>query len=368
MDRVLIAACLLLAACPSAAPEPEPTPAPIPEATPEPTPEPTPAKKELATAELPGDVCLAAGLDRLPDGRTVVVDAARSNAVALFATADLESAPTWVDLSFKSMEGPLPETIEDLAAVASRGGEFLVVGSFAHDTGDGCPLPQHRAKLLRGTATDDGIEWQGRVRVTPCLWNGTGEHCRRPSGLTASVEACKAELFTSKITTSGDSVCGVLVQAEADIAAGTCGPGMAVSAATIVAGRGGKKVWLALRSPLSVAGETILLRLEQPLEQLSRFAFDRASYLELPAGHEVRGMSTEGDAVLVATDGPGGGKVFEVQARDLKDGESAPLTEVAELPAGVQGLGAGLSGAVALFGGTASGDACATKPRSGVVE
>jgi hypothetical protein len=361
---------LLAVACwtPSVAPPPA---APVVEATPEPTPapppEPTPTPT-LATDAVAGDVCAVTGVDRLTDGRMVVTDAGVSDAVTVYSAQGLVQGTTArVPLSFKSMEGPLPETIEDLAAVAARGDDLAIVGSFAHADGEGCPLPEHRAKILVGALQDGVLQWQNRLRVTPCAWNGTGDGCRgRPGGMTGSIEECKAALFTSKITRQGDTVCEVLVSAERAIAAGTCGPGMRVAAATIVPTRDGNKLWIALAAPLSVAGETILLRLEQPLSELSALSFDRASFLALPEGASITGLATDGDEVVGVADSGSGGILFRFGVRELDDGNAiTPQVQGPELGPGPQAVAPGLQGPMVLFGGAAGPGRCETAPRVG---
>ena len=367
VSRCILALTFLLSACgtPSEAPPPPPPPEPTPEATPEPTPEPV-----LAFENAAGDLCRGTGFDRLTDGRMVVADAGVADSVTVYsAEGVVKGTPTASKLGFLSNEGPLPETIQDLAAVATRGDKVVLIGSFAHDDGEGCPIPEHRAKILVGEANPDELEWKNRLRMKPCAWNGTGPHC--PDGVLPvldSVDSCKEALFTSKITTAGDSVCETLVKAEADIKAGTCGPGFAVAAATIVAGRAGNKLWVALRSPLSVAGETILLRLEQPIEELSTLSFDRASYISLPKEYEIRGLATEGNTILGVADGPEGAIQFSFSARDLRDGEAvtAKRTDL-ELPNGIQSISSGLSGPVALWGGEAGPDGCTKKPQVAVL-
>lgn len=363
-------ALLILMGCgtPSEPPAPEPpTAAPTPETTPEPTPEPVGA--QFTTEPVQGDVCEVTGFDRLTDGRLLVVDANRADSVSLYPAEGLAKGnPEQVPLTFKSMEGPLPETIEDLAAVASRGDSLVLVGSFAHADTEGCPLPANRAKVLVGETGPEGIEWQNRMRMTPCAWNGSGEYCRgEPGGLLASVELCKAALFTSKITTQGDSVCGVLVDAEKATASGSCSAAFRIAAATIVASRAGKKLWVALDAPLTVAGETILLRIEQPLADLSQLSFDRAAFLALPAGFSIRGLATEGDRFIGVADGPDGGILFSFPSRGLKDGEAVtPKLLNPQLPRGSEAVSAGLEGSVVLFGGAREADACAHPPTVGV--
>lgn len=371
VSRSILTLTFLLSACgtPSDAPAPPPPPEPTPEAASEPTPEPTPMPG-LAFEDATGDLCRATGFDRLTDGRVVVTDAGVADSVTVYSAEGIaKGTPTTSKLGFMSNEGPLPERIEDLSAVASRGDKVVLVGSFAHAEEDGCPIPEHRAKILVGEASLGELEWRNRLRMKPCAWNGTGPHC--PDGVLPvldSVDTCKEALFTSKITTSGDSVCETLVKAEAEIKAGTCGPGFAVAAATIVTGRAGNKLWIALRSPLSVAGETILLRLEQPLEALSTLSFDRASYIGLPKGYEIRGLATEGNTILGVADGPEGAIQFSFSTRDLRDGEAVTATRTdLELPNGVQSISSGLSGPVALWGGEAGADGCTTKPRVAVL-
>jgi len=359
-------ALLLFMGCGTPTTPVEPTPATTPSA-PEPTSEKTaeptsqPRAAAMSTEPVQGDLCEATGFDRLTDGRLLVVDANRSDSVSLYPASGLaKGPPEQIPLTFKSMEGPLPEQIEDLAAVASRGDALALVGSFAHADGEGCPLPANRAKILVGEAKPEGIEWQHRMRMTPCAWNGSGEYCRgEPGGLLASIELCKDALFTSKITTQGDSVCGVLVEAEKATSEGACSDAFSVAAATIVPGRAGKKLWVALDAPLSAAGETILLRIEQPLAQLDRLSFDRASFLPLPTGFSIRGLATEGDRIIGVADGPDEGIFFSFPVRELKDGEAVtPKRMNPQLPRGSESISAGLEGAVVLFGGSREGDAC----------
>jgi|GEM_PF-5716454 len=367
-----LSALFLLAACgsPSVAPVPEPTQAPTPEPTPAPTPEPTPAPRPnvMPTKVIPGDLCLASGFDRLVDGRLLVADAHRADAISLyapdgFASGGSESVP----LSFRSAEGPLPETIEDLAAVATRGDLVALVGSFSHSNENNCAIPEHRSKVLVGDASSGEVLWRNRMRMRPCAWNGTGPHCdNSKGGVLASVETCKTALFSSRITTQGDSVCSVLVESEKAVTPGACGGAFEVAAATIVTSRAGNKLWIALRAPLTVAGETILLRLEQPLEELSYMSFDRATYLTLPAGMSIRGLATEGDKILGVADGENAGVLFVFSVRDLNDGEAiTPVMTGPKLPPGVQAVAAGMTGPMALFGGQAGPDGCTAPSKVG---
>ena len=370
---LLSASASLLACGGDPAPAPQPTKATpegapeataaTPEPTPEATPEPTPAAPAVSTLPIAGDLCAVSGVERLPDGRLLVTDAGISDAVTVFSAEGLGSESARVRLSFLSNEGPLPETIADLAGVAARAPLLALVGSFAA-AGEGCAMEQDRAKVLVGRA-DGELAWKQRMRLRPCDWNGAG--CDG-DGLLATEESCTGALFTSVLTTQGPFVCRELLAAETARAGGDCGAAFAIGGATIVENRAGNKLWVGLKAPHYKGREAILLRFEEPVEKLSTFAFDRVTYLNLPEGHQIEGLGTDGANILgvtSASDG-GDGRVFRFPVSALRDAATVE-PEILRPPAPPSATGV-LPGGTAVdvvFAGSPDGGSCAGGPKVG---